>query len=163
MTAIEVFRQNHRTIRKALVSLERSLLMRTGPWKTAVRNLVGFLDLQLKEYWGAEERLIFQPLAATGPDAARVAEQMVRDHEDLERQLAELKALSRAEEAAQALVLEHGLTLVRTFLHHMFLEEEIGFVLAEERLGAAHLEESASRLLLLKEAAEGLEEPAAID
>ncbi len=164
MTAIEAFRQNHRTIRKALVSLERSLLMQTGPWKIAVRNLVGFLELQLKEYWGAEERMLFQPLADTSPDAKQVVDRMLQDHVELERQLAEMKALARTEEAtAQPLVLVHGRALVQAFLHHMFLEEEIGFVLAEERLGASHLEESAARLLLLKEAERGLEEPAAID
>ncbi len=162
MDTIEVFRQNHRTIRKALVSLERALLTQTGRWEISVRNLTAFLDLQLREYWGAEERLIFHPLAATGADAASIVEQMVRDHGDLERHLAELHALCRAGRNA-ALMREHGLALVRTFLHHMFLEEEIGFPWAEDRLGPAHMEESAARLVLLKEAANGLEEPAAID
>jgi hypothetical protein len=45
----------------------------------------------------------------------------------------------------------------------MFLEEEVGFTLAEDRLGTQYLEESAGRVLLLKEAEKGLEEPAAID
>ncbi|MBI2000164.1 MAG: hypothetical protein HYS69_03060, partial [candidate division NC10 bacterium] len=49
------------------------------------------------------------------------------------------------------------------FLHHMFLEEEVGFVLAEERLGTARLEEVADRVLLLQEAGREVEEPAAID
>jgi hypothetical protein len=53
--------------------------------------------------------------------------------------------------------------LVKEFLHHMFLEEEVGFTLAEDRLGLQYLEECANRVLLLKEAEKGLEEPAAID
>ena len=164
MTAIEIFRNNHRTIRKALVALDRALLMQTGPWEIVTRNLAAFLDLQLREYWGAEERMIFQPLGATGSDAARVVEQMLQDHRDLESHLAKLKALTCSGPAAPPpLIQEHGTALVKLFLHHMFLEEEVGFVLAEERLGLRHLEESAARVLLLKEAENGLEEPAAID
>ncbi len=164
MTAIEVFRQNHRTIRKALVSFERALLMQTASWEISVRNLARFLDLQLREYWGAEERLVFRPLEATGPDAAGVVRQLLQDHQDLERHLAELQALTRSGRSAPiALIREHGIGLIRAFLHHMFLEEEVGFVLAEERLGSGHLEEATAHLLLLKEAEKGLEEPAAID
>jgi hypothetical protein len=164
MTAIEIFRRNHRMIRKALVSFERAILTQTGPWDISVRNLATFLDLQLREYWGAEERLVFTPLDATGPDARAVVRQMLQDHRDLEQQLAALKALTRPGQTVSASeVQERGLALVRVFLHHLFLEEELGFVLAEERLGSAHLEDSAARMLLLKDAERGLEEPAAID
>jgi len=45
----------------------------------------------------------------------------------------------------------------------MFLEEEVGFTLAEQRLGTAHPERVAEHILLLREAEKGLEEPAAID
>jgi len=58
---------------------------------------------------------------------------------------------------------EKGLALVKEFLHHMFLEEELAFPLAEQRLGVGHLEMVAEHIFLLKEAEKGLEEPVAID
>jgi hypothetical protein len=48
MTATEIFRKNHRTIRKALVSLDRALLMQGGNWSIAAKNLVNYLDI---EHW----------------------------------------------------------------------------------------------------------------
>ena len=165
MTATEIFRKNHRTIRKALVSLDRALLMQSPNWKLVAKNLAGYLEIELREYWGSEERWIFQPLARTGPDAAGVVAQMEREHGDLDARLHEFKALTRCPISAEIapLVREKGVALVKEFLHHMFLEEEVGFALAEDRLGLAYLEESADRVLLLKEAEKGLEEPAAID
>ena len=165
MTATDIFRKNHRTIRKALVSLDRALLMETPNWSIVAKNLAGYLELQLREYWGSEERWIFKPLADTGPDAAGVVAQLEREHQDLDARLNEFKALTRCPIGANIapLVRERGVALVKEFLHHMFLEEEVGFTLAEDRLGPAHLEETADRVLLLKEAEKGLEEPAAID
>ena len=63
MTAIEIFQKNHRTNRKALVSLDRALLMQGGNWSIAAKNLANYLDIELREYWGSEERWIFRPLA----------------------------------------------------------------------------------------------------
>ena len=165
MTATDIFRKNHRTIRKALVSLDRAVLMQSPHWEIAAKNLAGYLEFQLREYWGAEERWIFKPLAETGPDAAGVVAQMEQEHRDLDARLNEFKALTRCPISAEIapLVREKGVALVKEFLHHMFLEEEVGFTLAEERLGLQHLEEGATRVLLLKEAEKGLEEPAAID
>lgn len=165
MTATEIFCRNHRTIRKALVRLDRALLMRAPQWGLAAKNLTAYLDLELREYWGSEERWIFAPLATTGPDAAPVVDQMLQEHRDLEARLAELTLLTRgpiAEEVAP-LVREKGIALVKEFLHHMFLEEEVGFVLAEERLGIPYLLRVADQVLRLKETEKGLEEPAAID
>jgi iron-sulfur cluster repair protein YtfE (RIC family) len=165
MTATEIFRKNHRTIRKALVSLDRAVLMQGPQWEIAAKNLAGYLEIELREYWGAEERWIFKPLAETGPDAAGVVAQMEQEHRDLDARLNEFKALTRCPISAEIapLVREKGVALVKEFLHHMFLEEEVGFTLAEDRLGLPHLEESAARVLMLKEAEKGLEEPAAID
>jgi iron-sulfur cluster repair protein YtfE (RIC family) len=165
MTATEIFRKNHRTIRKALVSLDRALLMETPNWGIAAKNLATYLEIELREYWGSEERWIFAPLAQTGPDAAGVVAQMEREHRDLDSRLNEFKALTRSPISAELapLVREKGVALVKEFLHHMFLEEEVGFTLAEDRLGMTYLEEAADRVLLLKEAEKGLEEPAAID
>jgi hemerythrin-like domain-containing protein len=165
MTATEIFRRNHRTIRRALVTLDRALLLQSPQWQIVAKNLAGYLEIQLREYWGSEERLIFKPLADTGPDAAGVVEQMEREHRDLDARLNEFKALTRRPIGADIapLVREKGVALVKEFLHHMFLEEEVGFALAEDRLGLGYLLESADRVLLLKEAEKGLEEPAAID
>ena len=165
MTATEIFRQNHRTIRKALVTLDRALLMRTVNWEIIAKNLAGYLEIELREYWGSEERWIFKPLGATGPDAAGVVAQMEQEHRDLDARLREFKGLTRGPIAAEIapLVRERGVALVKEFLHHMFLEEEVGFTLAEERLGLPYLQEAAERVLLLKEAEKGLEEPAAVD
>jgi iron-sulfur cluster repair protein YtfE (RIC family) len=165
MTATEIFRRNHRTIRKALVSLDRALLMETPNWGIVAKNLANYLEIELREYWGSEERWIFAPLAKTGPDAAGVVAQMEQEHRDLDARLNEFKALTRNPIGAELapLVREKGVALVKEFLHHMFLEEEVGFTLAEERLGVTYLEEAADRVLLLKEAEKGLEEPAAID
>jgi hemerythrin-like domain-containing protein len=165
MTATEIFRKNHRTIRKALVSLDRALLMETPNWAIVAKNLANYLEIELREYWGSEERWIFAPLAQTGPDAAGVVAQMEQEHRDLDARLHEFKALTRNPTGVElaSLVREKGVALVKEFLHHMFLEEEVGFTLAEERLGLQYLEESAERVLLLKEAEKGLEEPAAID
>lgn len=165
MIATEIFRKNHRTIRKALVSLDRALLMRTPNWEIVARNLAGYLEIELREYWGSEERWIFAPLAKTGPDGAGVVAQMEQEHRDLDLRLNEFKALTRCPISAEIapLVREKGVALVKEFLHHMFLEEEVGFTLAEDRLGSQYLEDCADRVLLLKEAEKGLEEPAAID
>jgi iron-sulfur cluster repair protein YtfE (RIC family) len=165
MIATEIFRKNHRTIRKALVSLDRALLMQTPNWEIIAKNLAGYLEIELREYWGSEERWIFAPLAKTGSDAAGVVAQMEREHRDLDARLNEFKALTRCPISAEIapLVREKGVALVKEFLHHMFLEEEVGFILAEGRLGVQYLEECADRVLLLKEAEKGLEEPAAID
>ena len=165
MTATEIFRKNHRTIRKALVSLDRALLMQSPNWGIVAKNLANYLEIELREYWGSEERWIFKPLRETGPDAAGVVAQMEREHRDLDARLNEFKALTRSPIDAEIapLVRERGVALVKEFLHHMFLEEEVGFTLAEDRLGPQYLEESAERVLLLKEAEKGLEEPAAID
>jgi len=165
MTATELFRKNHRTIRKALVSLDRALLMKSPNWSLIAKNLAGYLEIELREYWGSEERWIFKPLAETGSDAAGVVAQMEQEHRDLDARLQEFKALTRYPISAEIapLVQEKGVALVKEFLHHMFLEEEVGFTLAEDRLGIQYLEETADRVLLLKEAEKGLEEPAAID
>lgn len=165
MTATDIFRKNHRTIRRALVSLDRALLMRSSNWAIVAKNLAGYLEIELREYWGSEERWVFGPLAETGPDAAGVVAQMEREHRDLDAHLNEFKALTRTAVGADtaALVREKGIALVKEFLHHMFVEEEVGFTLAEERLGQRYLEEAADRVLLLKEAEKGLEEPAAVD
>lgn len=165
MIATDIFRKNHRTIRKALVSLDRALLMRSPQWTLAAKNLAGYLDLELREYWGSEERWVFAPLAETGPDAAGVVAEMQQEHRDLEARLAEFKALTQCPigDEVAPLVRERGVALVKEFLHHMFLEEEVGFTLAEDRLGIPRLQEVAEHVLLLKEAEKGLEEPAAID
>jgi iron-sulfur cluster repair protein YtfE (RIC family) len=165
MLATDMFRKNHRTIRKALASLDRALLMQPSHWTTVARNLATYLDMELREYWGSEERLVFRPLAETGPDAAGVVTEMEREHRDLEVCLAEFKALTRGpiDEVMAPLVREKGLVLAKEFLHHMFVEEEVGFTLAEDRLGQARLEEVAAHVLLLHEAAKEMEEPAAID
>jgi iron-sulfur cluster repair protein YtfE (RIC family) len=165
MIATEIFRKNHRTIRKALVSLDRALLMQTAQWDIIAKNLAGYLEIELREYWGSEERWIFKPLRETGPDAAGVVAQMEQEHRDLDALLREFKTLTRCpiDAGIAPLVREKGLVLAKEFLHHMFLEEEVGFVLAEDRLGLQYLEECANRVLLLKEAEKGLEEPAAID
>jgi hypothetical protein len=165
MIATEIFRANHRTIRRALVTFERALLMQNGRWIIVARNLARYLDLELREYWGSEERMIFQPLAETGPDAAGVVEEMLLGHRHLEAHLTEFTAFSRGEVASATLPLlrEKGVSLVKEFLHHMFVEEELGFALAEERLGLAALHLAGDRVLSLKEFERGLEEPAAID
>jgi hypothetical protein len=165
MTATEIFCRNHRTIRTALVRLDRALLMRTPQWQLVAKNLTAYLDFELREYWGSEERWIFGPLAETGPDAAAVVDQMLQEHRDLEARLAEFKALTLRPvmDEIAPLVREKGIALVKEFLHHMFLEEEVGFMLAEERLGLQHLERVADQVLQLKEFEKGLEEPAAID
>jgi iron-sulfur cluster repair protein YtfE (RIC family) len=165
MTATDIFRKNHRTIRKALVSLDRALLMQSPNWSIIARNLATYLEIELREYWGSEERWIFKPLANTGPDAGGVVEQMEQEHRDLDARLREFKALTGGPVGPEIapLVRERGVALVKEFLHHMFLEEEVGFALAEDRLGVQYLEEAADRVLLLKEAEKGLEEPAAID
>ncbi|MBI4736430.1 MAG: hemerythrin domain-containing protein [candidate division NC10 bacterium] len=165
MKATDIFRQDHTIIRKALVSLDRALLMQTSQWTIVARNVATYLDIELREYLGSEERWVFHPLAETGPDATGVVAELTREHRDLEARLAEFKALTRPPiaEAAASTVREKGVALVKAFLHHMFLEEEVGFVLAEERLGTARLEEVADRVFLLQEAGRELEEPAAID
>jgi iron-sulfur cluster repair protein YtfE (RIC family) len=165
MTATEIFRKNHRTIRKALVTLDRALLMGSPNWGIVAKNLAGYLEIELREYWGSEERWIFKPLGETGPDAAGVVAQMEREHQDLDARLHEFKALTRGPMSPEIapLVRERGIALVKEFLHHMFLEEEVGFTLAEDRLGVRYLEDCATQVLLLKEAEKGLEEPAAID
>lgn len=165
MTVTEIFRGNHRTIRRALINLERAVLMQTGRWALAARNLAAYLEIELREYWGGEERWVFQPLAATGPDAAAVVEEMLRGHRELEGRLAEFKALTARPVTPETapLIREQGSALVKEFLHHMFVEEELGFALAEERLGAPLLEEAVERVHALREFAKGLEEPAAID
>ena len=165
MKATDIFRRDHNIIRKALVSLDRALLMQTPNWAIVARNVATYLDIQLREYLGSEERWVFRPLAETGADAAGVVAELEREHRDLEARLDEFKALTRQPipEAAAPTVREKGVALVKEFLHHMFLEEEVGFVLAEERLGTAHLEKVADHVLLLKEAGRELEEPAAID
>ena len=165
MRATDIFRRDHNIIRRALVSLDRALLMKTPNCSIVARNVATYLDVELREYLGSEERWVFRPLAETGPDAAGVVAELTREHRDLEARLAEVKALARRPLAAAAapIVRDKGVALVKEFLHHMFLEEEVGFVLAEERLGTARLEEVADRVFLLQEAGREVEEPAAID
>ena len=165
MRATDIFRRDHNIIRRALVSLDRALLMKTPNCSIVARNVATYLDVELREYLGSEERWVFRPLAETGPDAAGVVAELTREHRDLEARLAEFKALARRPIAAAAapIVRDKGVALVKEFLHHMFLEEEVGFVLAEERLGTARLEEVADRVFLLQEAGREVEEPAAID
>ena len=165
MTAIEIFHRNHRTIRKALMTLDRALLMQSPNWPIVARNMARYLDLKLRDYWGSEERWIFRPLVETGPDAAGVVAEMEQEHRDLETRLAEFKSLTACPSAPEiaSLVRERGIGLVKEFLHHMFLEEEVGFVLAEERLGRARLEEIADQVVLLEKAGLEVEEPAAMD
>ena len=165
MKATDIFRRDHSIIRKALVSLDRALLMQTPTWTIVARNVATYLDIELREYLGSEERWVFRPLAETGPDAAGVVAELEREHRDLEVRLAEFKALARGPMADEAfpVLRDKGVALVKEFLHHMFLEEEVGFVLAEARLGTARLEEVAERVLLLKEAGREVEEPVAID
>ncbi len=164
-TAIDLFLKNHRTIRRSLTTLDRALLMRTPNSPIVARNVARYLDQSLREYWGSEERWIFRPLAETGPDAAGVVAEMQREHDALQARLAEFQALTAgaaAEELSEP-VREKGLALAKEFLHHLFLEEEVGFVLAEERLGPARLAEIADQLLLLERTALEPEEPAAVD
>jgi iron-sulfur cluster repair protein YtfE (RIC family) len=165
MKATDIIMKDHTIIRKALVRLDRALLMRTPNWTIVAKNVANYLDIGLREYLYSEEKWLFEPLAKTGEDAAGVAEELDREHRILEVRLAEFKALTRCAitEEIAPLVEEKGVALVKEFLHHMFLEEEIGFTLVEARLGIRHLEEVAEHIYLLKEAEKGLEEPAAID
>jgi len=165
MKATDIIQRDHNILRKALVSLDRALLMQTPHWAIVAKNVANYLDIGLREYLNSEERWLFRPLAETGPDAAGVISELEREHRDLEVRLAELKALSRlpVTQDVAPLVREKGVALVKEFLHHMFLEEELVFSLAEQRLGRAHLEKVAEHIFLLKEAEKGLEEPAAID
>ena len=165
MKATDIIITDHNIIRKALLSLDRALLMRPPNWTVVARNVANYLDVELREYLNSEEVWLFQPLAKTGADAAGVVAEMEREHRDLESRLAEFKALTRQPigDATAEFVRQRGLALVKEFLHHMFLEEEVGFVLAEQRLGAPHLEDAGEHVLLLKEAEKPLEEPAAID
>jgi iron-sulfur cluster repair protein YtfE (RIC family) len=165
MKATDIIMRDHNIIRKALIRLDRALLMRTPNWTIIAKNVANYLDIGLREYLYSEETWLFAPLAKTGEDAAGVAEELEREHRNLEVRLAEFKALTRCAitEEIAPLVEEKGVALVKEFLHHMFLEEEIGFTLAEARLGTRHLEEVAEHIYLLKEAEKGLEEPAAID
>ena len=126
--------------------------METPNWAIVAKNLANYLEIELREYWGSEERWIFAPLAKTGPDAAGVVAQMEQEHRDLDARLHEFKALTKNPIGAELapLVREKGVALVKEFLHHMFLEEEVGFTLAEERLGVhisrrAQSESSSSR------------------
>lgn len=164
-TAVDIFMKNHRTIRKALMTLDRALLMRTPSAAIVAKNMATYLDLELREYWGSEERWVFRPLAETGADAAGVVAEMEQEHRDLEARLAEFKSLTQCGAAGglTELIREKGVALVKEFLHHMFLEEEVGFVLAEERLGHARLAEIADQVVLLEKTGLELEEPAAID
>lgn len=165
MKATDIIQRDHSILRKALVSLDRSLLMQTSNWAIVAKNVANYLDIGLREYLNSEERWLFRPLAETGPDAAGVMTELEREHRDLELRLAEFKALTRLPITPEVapLVKEKGVTLVKEFLHHMFLEEELAFPLAEQRLGTAHLEKVAEHIFLLKEAEKGIEEPAAID
>ena len=165
MKATDIIITDHNIIRKALLSLDRALLMRPPNWTIVARNVANYLDVELREYLNSEEVWLFRPLAETGADAAGVVAEMEREHRDLEARLAEFKALTRQPLSAAAAedVRQKGLALVKEFLHHMFLEEELGFTLAEQRLGTDHLERVAEHILLLREAEKGLEEPAAID
>ena len=165
MKATDMIIKDHNIIRKALLSLDRALLMRPPNWTIVARNVANYLDVELREYLNSEEVWLFQPLAKTGADAVGVVAELEREHRDLEARLAEFKALTRQPiaDATAELVRQRGLALVKEFLHHMFLEEEVGFLLAEQRLGTAHLERVAEHILLLREAEKGLEEPAAID
>jgi len=165
MKATDIIMGDHNILRRALVSLDRALLMRTPTWAIVAKNVANYLDIGLREYLNSEERWLFRPLAETGSDAAGVVAELEREHRDLEARLAEFKALTRCPitQEIAPLVQEKGIALVKEFLHHMFLEEELGFPLAEQRLGIAHLEQVAEHIFLLKEAEKGLEEPAAID
>jgi len=165
MKATDIIMKDHSIIRKALIRLDRALLMRTPNWTIIAKNVANYLDIGLREYLYSEEKWLFDPLAKTGGDAAGVAQELEREHRNLEVRLAEFKALTRCAitEEIAPLVEEKGVALVKEFLHHMFLEEEIGFTLVEARLGTRHLEEVAEHIYLLKEAEKGLEEPAAID
>lgn len=165
MKATDIISKDHNLIRKALLSLDRALLMRPANWTVVARNVANYLDVELREYLNSEEVWLFQPLAKTGADAVGVVAELEREHRDLEARLAEFKALTGCPigEDIAPLVREKGVALVKEFLHHMFLEEEVGFLLAEQRLGTAHLERVAEHILLLREAEKGLEEPAAID
>ena len=165
MKATDIIQRDHKILRKSLLSLDRALLMQTANWTIVAKNVANYLDIGLREYLNSEERWLFQPLAQTGSDAAGVITELEREHRDLEVRLAEFKALTRlpiTQEVAP-LVREKGLALVKEFLHHMFLEEELAFTLAEQRLGTAHLEKVAEHIFLLKEAEKGLEEPVGID
>lgn len=165
MQATDIFRQDHGIIRRALACLDKALLMQSPGWTIVAKNVATYLDVDLREYVGAEERWVLRPLAETGPDAARVVSELESEHRKLEVRLAELKVLAVRLDAADSapLLREKGVALVKEFLHHMFLEEEVAFPLAEQRLGAEHLEEGAAHMRLLKETVECLEEPAAID
>ncbi len=165
MKATDIIQRDHSILRKALVSLDRALLMQTPRWAIVAKNVANYLDIGLREYLNSEERWLFRPLAETGADAAGVIAELEREHRDLEARLSELKALTRLPIGPEVapLVREKGIALVKEFLHHMFLEEELAFSLAEQRLGVAHLERVAEHIFLLKEAEKGLEEPAAID
>ena len=165
MKATDIFRQDHGIIRRALACLDRALLMQSPEWPIVAKNVATYLAVDLREYMGSEERWVFRPLAETGEDAAGVVRELEREHRELETRLAEFKALARGSMIDEALPVlrEMGMALVKEFLHHMFLEEEVAFVLAEQRLGTARLEEGADHIRLLKEAVECLEEPVAID
>jgi iron-sulfur cluster repair protein YtfE (RIC family) len=165
MKATDIIQRDHNILRRTLVSLDRALLMQPPHWAIVAKNVSNYLDIGLREYLNSEERWLFRPLAETGPDAAGVITELEREHRDLEARLAEFKTLTSAPVTREVatLVREKGVALVKEFLHHMFLEEELAFPLAEERLGVGHLEMVAEHIFLLKEVEKGLEEPAAID
>jgi len=95
MKATDIIMKDHTIIRKALVRLDRALLMRTPNWTIVAKNVANYLYIGLREYLYSEEKWLFEPLAKTGEDAAGVAEELDREHRILEVRLAEFKALTR--------------------------------------------------------------------
>ncbi|GEM_PF-6669692 len=49
MRATDIFRRDHNIIRRALVSLDRALLMQTPTWAIVARNVATYLDVELRE------------------------------------------------------------------------------------------------------------------
>jgi len=115
MKATDIIQRDHNILRKALVSLDRALLMQTPHWAIVAKNVANYLDIGLREDLNSEERWLFQPLAETGPDAAGVVAELTREHRDLEVRLAEFKALTRLpiSQEVTPLIQEKGVALVR--------------------------------------------------
>ena len=49
MKATDIIQRDHNILRKALVSLDRALLMRTPQWAIVAKNVANYLDIGLRD------------------------------------------------------------------------------------------------------------------
>ena len=143
--AVQSILDEHLAIASVLYGLRsRVRRMRTGEAPPDFLLLHAMLDyiVEYPDRWHhpKESRYLFATLRERDPKAAKLIDELEREHRDGDALIADLRRALSAFEKGDAVTIQHFAAIVETYAHmqweHMRKEEELLLPMAERSLGA---------------------------